>query len=88
MVEVRHRLLHYALHNLLFLKVFFLPKERRVAGSQPQLQAAVCLADALLTLPCRFLTEYNLSEGPSAKSHCPRTGTGPPPPGRLHFCLC
>lgn len=59
--EVRHRLLRCALHNLLFLKVFFLPKERRVAGSQPRLQAAVCLADALLSLPCRFLTGCDLS---------------------------
>lgn len=69
--EVRHRLLRYALHNLLFLKVFFLPKERRVAGSQPQLQAAVCLADALLSLPCRFLTEYNLSASCGALGEVP-----------------
>lgn len=76
--EVRRRLLLCALHNLLFLKVFFLPKERRVAGSQPWLQAALCALGAfpaallLHSVPfasCRALSTA-LHPGPFRSQGC------------------
>lgn len=44
----------YALHNLLFLKVFFLPKESRVAGGQPRLPLPYVLQT--LAFPCRAVS--------------------------------
>lgn len=72
--KVRHGLLLCALHNLLFLKVFFLPKRRRVAGSQPWLQAAVCASGALLSPQRCFSARCHLSAPCRALSTALRRG--------------